>query len=99
MHRVPRCADPVVGAAFLRTLRVGLGVAYTDEVDAAYTAMWGIVEATMLAGAAEADGPPPGGWGCYSVPETAALMAATKQSIVSAQDWYSNPVVTARGSA
>ena len=32
------------------TLQAGLGKAYTEEVAAAYTAMWGVVEATMLAG-------------------------------------------------
>ena len=41
---------PIVGAAFLQTLQAGLGKAYTEEVAAAYTAMWGVVEATMLAG-------------------------------------------------
>ena len=46
---------PVVGGAFLKTLGVGLGEAYTPAVAAAYTTMWGIVEATMLAGVAEAE--------------------------------------------
>ena len=41
---------PIVGAAFLKTLRLGLGDNYTNEVATAYTAMWGVVEATMLAG-------------------------------------------------
>jgi len=39
---------PVVGGAFLKTLELGLGEAYTSEVADAYTAMWGVVEATML---------------------------------------------------
>ena len=45
---------PVVGSAFLKTLSVGLGDAYTEEVAAAYTAMWTVVADTMQAGAAEA---------------------------------------------
>jgi hemoglobin-like flavoprotein len=39
---------PLVGAAFLKTLEMGLGDAYTTEVAEAYTAMWGVVEAAML---------------------------------------------------
>ena len=42
---------PIVGAAFLKTLKLGLGAAYTDEVAQAYTAMWSVVAATMLSGA------------------------------------------------
>ena len=42
---------PVVGGAFLKTLETGLGEAYTKEVAEAYTAMWGVVETTMLSGA------------------------------------------------
>jgi len=42
---------PVVGAAFIKTLQVGLGDAFTPKVESAYMAMWSIVEATMLAGA------------------------------------------------
>mmetsp|Transcript_36930 Transcript_36930/g.86549 ORF Transcript_36930/g.86549 Transcript_36930/m.86549 type:complete len:1416 (-) Transcript_36930:112-4359(-) len=38
---------PIVGAAFLKTLQMGLGKAYTPEVTAAYTAMWAVVAATM----------------------------------------------------
>jgi len=44
---------PVVGAAFLSTLSDGLGDAYTPAVKDAYTKMWGVVQATMLAGAAK----------------------------------------------
>lgn len=39
---------PIVGGAFLKTLSVGLGPAYTPEVAACFTAMWGVVESTML---------------------------------------------------
>jgi len=39
---------PIVGGAFLKTLEMGLGDSYTPEVADAYTAMWGVVEATML---------------------------------------------------
>ena len=39
---------PIVGGAFLKTLEMGLGDAYTSEVAEAYTAMWGVVETTML---------------------------------------------------
>ena len=46
---------PVVGAAFLKTLQVGLGKLYTVEVREAFTSMWGVVEATMLAGVVEAE--------------------------------------------
>jgi hemoglobin-like flavoprotein len=42
---------PVVGGAFLKTLETGLGEAYSKEVAEAYTAMWGVVETTMLSGA------------------------------------------------
>eukprot|EP00035_Acanthoeca_spectabilis_P028901 m.472474 g.472474 ORF g.472474 m.472474 type:complete len:156 (-) comp32783_c0_seq1:110-577(-) len=41
----------IVGAAFLKTLGMGLGDAFTDEVREAYTAMWEIVASTMKAGA------------------------------------------------
>jgi hemoglobin-like flavoprotein len=39
---------PIVGGAFLNTLQVGLGKAYTPEVAACFTAMWGVVESVML---------------------------------------------------
>lgn len=39
---------PIVGGAFLKTLEVGLGAAYTEEVKACFTAMWGTVESVML---------------------------------------------------
>merc|ERR1719502_2185671 len=42
---------PIVGGAFLKTLEVGLGDAYTPEVAKSFTAMWGVVESTMLSGA------------------------------------------------
>lgn len=42
---------PIVGGAFLKTLEVGLGPAYTPEVAEAFTIMWGVVESTMLSGA------------------------------------------------
>ena len=38
---------PIVGGAFLKTLQVGLGPAYTPEVAACFSAMWGVVESTM----------------------------------------------------
>jgi len=41
---------PVVGAAFLKTLSVGLGAAFTPEVTNAYTALWSVVQSTMLSG-------------------------------------------------
>ena len=44
---------PIVGGAFLKTLEVGLGDAYTPEVAACFTAMWGVVEATMLSGTSD----------------------------------------------
>ena len=57
LRRGPHCAYsvkaehyPIVGAAFLRTLKAGLGEGYTEEVADSYGAMWGVVEATMLAG-------------------------------------------------
>jgi len=46
---------PVVGAAFIDTLKDGLQEAFTPEVCSAYTAMWGVVQATMLAGVQEAE--------------------------------------------
>jgi hemoglobin-like flavoprotein len=42
---------PIVGGAFLKTLEVGLGAAYTPEVAACFTAMWGVVESVMLSDA------------------------------------------------
>ena len=47
---------PVVGAAFLGTLRDGLGDAFTPDVEKAYTSMWGVVADTMLSGAVETVG-------------------------------------------
>ena len=41
---------PIVGAAFLKTLEVGLGPAYTPEVAHAFTEMWSVVESVMLSG-------------------------------------------------
>ena len=41
---------PIVGGALVKTLALGLGSAYTDEVNEAYLALWRVVEATMLAG-------------------------------------------------
>jgi len=84
---------PVVGGAFLKTLSVGLGDAYTPEVAAAYTAMWGIVEATMLSGVKEAEGT----WGHYAVPATREMEALTVASQEASMDWYTNPVATDRG--
>lgn len=37
-----------VGAALLKTLRQGLGEAYTDEVHAAWVALYGVVSTTMM---------------------------------------------------
>ena len=94
---------PVVGAAFLKTLSVGLGDAYTDEVAAAFTGLWGVVEATMLAGAAEkeaADNSPglvKEGSGNYVAAPTADGEADVKESMTKAVDWYSNPKAEARG--
>lgn len=44
----------IVGAALLATLEKGLGAAWTPEVKAAWTAVYGVVSSTMIAGAAEA---------------------------------------------
>ncbi len=41
-----------VGAALLKTLRQGLGVAYTPEVDAAWTEVYGVLAGTMKEAAA-----------------------------------------------
>jgi hemoglobin-like flavoprotein len=41
-----------VGAALLKTLRQGLGVAYTPEVEAAWTEVYGVLAATMKEAAA-----------------------------------------------
>ena len=94
---------PVVGAAFLKTLSVGLGDAYTDEVAAAFTGLWGVVEATMLDGAAEkaaADANPglvATGKGNYVAAPTADGEADVKKSMIHAVDWYSNPEAKSRG--
>ncbi|WOB09261.1 globin family protein [Piscinibacter gummiphilus] len=37
-----------VGAALLKTLRQGLGEAYTDDVHAAWVALYGVVSTTMM---------------------------------------------------
>ena len=37
-----------VGAALLKTLRQGLGEAYTDEVHVAWVALYGVVSTTMM---------------------------------------------------
>lgn len=37
-----------VGAALLKTLKQGLGQAYTDEVHAAWTALYGVISQTMM---------------------------------------------------
>jgi len=87
---------PVVGGAFLKTLSVGLGDAYTPEVAAAYTAMWGIVEATMLSGVKEAEGTK-ASWGNYAVPATREMEALTVASQEAGMDWYTNPVAAERG--
>ena len=47
-YKVEAVHYPIVGGAFLKTLEMGLGDAYTPEIAAAYTAMWGVVETTML---------------------------------------------------
>ena len=36
-----------VGSALLKTLRQGLGVAFTDEVEAAWTEVYGVIAGTM----------------------------------------------------
>lgn len=41
----------VVGQALLDTLAMGLGDAFTDEVRAAWVAVYGVVSSTMQAGA------------------------------------------------
>ena len=88
---------PVVGGAFIKTLQVGLGDKCTEEVAAAYTAMWGIVEATMLQGVQEAEVKR---WGGYSIPPpTSDLEKMTVKSQVSAMDWWTNPDAAARGRA
>jgi len=38
---------PIVGGAFLKTLSLGLGAAYTPEVASSFESLWGIVESTM----------------------------------------------------
>lgn len=43
-----------VGGALLRTLRQGLGEAFTPEVEASWTALYGVVAQTMQEGAAQA---------------------------------------------
>ena len=40
----------LVGGAFLKTLQMGLGESYTDDINAAFTAMWVAVSDTMKAG-------------------------------------------------
>jgi len=45
---------PVVGGALLLTLEQGLGEAFTREVREAWTALYGVVQTTMLAGAEQA---------------------------------------------
>ena len=42
----------VVGKALLQTLQDGLAVAFTDEVRAAWTTVYGVLAAEMMAGAA-----------------------------------------------
>jgi hemoglobin-like flavoprotein len=42
----------VVGAALLKTLRQGLGVAYTPEVEEAWTEVYGVLAGTMKEAAA-----------------------------------------------
>ena len=44
---------PLVGNALLATLKAALGPAWTPEVAAAWTAVYGVVADTMMAGAAE----------------------------------------------
>jgi nitric oxide dioxygenase len=46
---------PVVGAALLWTLEQGLGDAFSADVRDAWSALWAIVAATMLAGLSAAD--------------------------------------------
>jgi len=41
-----------VGAALLKTLRQGLGVAYTPEVEEAWSAVYGVLAGTMKEAAA-----------------------------------------------
>ncbi len=48
-------AYATVGAALLWTLEKGLGPAFTPEVKAAWTEVYGILAATMQAGAAQAN--------------------------------------------
>jgi hemoglobin-like flavoprotein len=93
---------PVVGGAFLKTLKVGLADKYTPEVAAAYLAMWGIVEATMLSGAEEAAAKAAPAadpqWGKQSYSNTTPP-AEIEKSQNSAMDWYANPSAAARGSS
>jgi len=65
-------------------------------VAAAYTAMWGIVEATMLSGVKEAEGTK-ASWGNYAVPATREMEALTVASQEAGMDWYTNPVAAERG--
>jgi len=81
---------PVVGSAFLKTLSVGLGESYTPAVAEAYTKMWGVVEATMLAGVAEAAAAErAASWGCYVSP-TAEKEAETRAAQASAMGYFAS---------
>jgi len=40
---------PVVGAALIKTLKDGLGEAWTSEVEAAWLKVWGLISSTMIA--------------------------------------------------
>jgi len=86
---------PVVGGAFLKTLSVGLGDdKYTPAVAAAYTAMWGVVEATMLAGVEEAA--TKAKYGLFVPPSTPEMEVQVAAAQRSADDWYTNPNPAAR---
>ena len=43
---------PIVGSALIKTLSQGLGDAFTPEVEAAWTALYGTIQTAMLEGAA-----------------------------------------------
>jgi hemoglobin-like flavoprotein len=58
LYKVPEEAYPTVGEALLWTLNMGLGQAFTAEVQAVWAKLYGLLCATMLLGARQADATP-----------------------------------------
>ena len=54
LYKVPEEAFPTVREALLWTLNMGLGQAFTAEVRAAWTKLYGLLSSTMLMGARQA---------------------------------------------